>query len=65
MNKTDMNNKPIQNLDEDIASTLSKLHILLQYSSNPASDTVFSLIERAKRTWDGEDNEDEDSWGQE
>lgn len=55
--------KPIQNLDEDIATTLSKLHTLLQYSTNPAADNVFSLIERAKREWDGEDKEEEeDSW---
>lgn len=49
--------KPIQSLDEDITCTLDKLYTILQYSTHPNADEVFSLIERAKDIWQGEETE--------
>ena len=52
--------KPIQSLDEDITSTLNKLYTILQYSTDPNADEVYSLIEKAKTVWEGEGTES--SW---
>jgi hypothetical protein len=52
--------KPIQSLDEDITSTLNKLHTILQYSTDSNADEVFILIEKAKLVWEGEQTES--SW---
>lgn len=48
--------KQPQNLDEDISSTLEKLHILLQYSKKVSADEVLAIIEQARSVW----NEEED-----
>lgn len=53
--------KPIQSLDDDITATLNKLYTILQYSTDSNADEVYSLIERAKAIWEGE--ESEDTWG--
>lgn len=53
--------KPIQTLDEDITSTLNKLHILLEYSTKPNAEEVLLLVERAQQIW-GEDLKEDSNW---
>jgi hypothetical protein len=41
----------MKSIDDDISQTLEKLFTLLQYSNDQSADTVFSLIEQAKKIW--------------
>lgn len=41
----------MKSIDDDISQTLEKLITLLQYSNAQSADTVFSLIEQAKKIW--------------
>ena len=48
-----------KSINDDVTNTLSKLTVLLEYSTHANADEVLQLVSRAKTIWDnGEEEQD-------